>query len=184
MLTKINSLMEYFLIAIATYILLFTDYHFLLVIPLFPLFFFIKYMHRHNRKKKLGIPEYYFTLGLIAIYLAIAGEFFFEFYYKIEYYDKILHLTIPVYLIMVINFFLKKNVRFRTLFVVLTVLGLSSLWEMLEFVVDNLSKTTVMQGVFIDMKELTGGLTDTMKDMILAFIGSIIGVMIFNPSKK
>jgi hypothetical protein len=32
-----------------------------------------------------------------------------------------------------------------------------------------------MQGVFINMKELTGGFEDTMKDSFFVLIGSIIG---------
>lgn len=171
----INKILEYSLLVIAFYVILFTDYNYLLVLPLFPLFLFFKYMHWYDKKNKLNIPDYYYTLGVIAVYPTIIGEFFFEFYYNVLYYDKILHLVIPIYLVMVVNFFLKDNFRFKKLSIVLIVLGIASLWEMFEFLVDSISGTTIMQGVVINMKELTGGFEDTMKDSFFVLIGSIIG---------
>lgn len=106
----INKILEYSLLVIAFYVILFTDYNYLLVLPLFPLFLFFKYMHWYDKKNKLNIPDYYYTLGVIAVYPTIIGEFFFEFYYNVLYYDKILHLVIPIYLVMVVNFFLKDKI--------------------------------------------------------------------------
>ncbi len=180
----INNILEYSLLAIAVYIIFFTDYNYLLVIPLFPLFLFFKYMHWYDKKNKLNIPDYYYTLGVIAVCPTIIGEFFFEFYYKILYYDKILHLVIPIYLAMVVSFFLKKDLRFKKIFIVLMVLGIASLWEMFEFLVDSISGTTIMQGVVINMKELTGGFEDTMKDSFFVLTGSIIGAFLFGRSGK
>ena len=178
----INEILEYSLLAIALYIIFFTDYNYLLVLPLFPIFIFFKYVHWYDKKHKLNIPDYYYTLGVVVIYPTIVGEFFFEFYYKILYYDKILHLVIPLYLVVVVDFFLGKEVRFRKMFIVLIVLGISGLWEMFEFMVDSISGTNIMQGVFINMKELTGGFEDTMKDTFFVLIGAIIGV--FLPRRK
>lgn len=82
-----------------------------------------------------------------------------------------------------VNLFLKKNARFRKVFIILTVLGLCSLWEMFEFAVDSISGTTIMQGVVIEMKELTGGFEDTMKDSFFALTGAIIGALITSKVK-
>jgi len=183
-LKALNEILEYSFLAIAIYIIIFTDYNYLLVIPLFPLFIFFKYIHWYDKKNKLNMPDYYYTLGAIAVYPTIMGEFFFEFYYKILYYDKILHLIIPIYLAVVVNFFLKKNLRFNKLFIVLIVMGISGLWEMFEFFVDTISGSAIMQGVFINMKELTGGFEDTMKDSFFVLIGAIIGAFIPQRLKK
>lgn len=183
-LKNINEILEYSLLVIAAYIILFTNYNYLLVLPLFPLFIFLKYMHWYDKRNRLNIPDYYYTLGIIAVYLTIIGEFFFEFYYKVLYYDKALHLIVPIYLAIVVNFFLKKNVRFKKIFIILTVLGLCTLWEMFEFVVDSVSNTTIMQGVVINMKELTGGFEDTMKDSFFALVGATIGAFISSKVRK
>lgn len=183
-LKKINNLLEYSLLIIAGYIALFTDYNYLLILPLFPLFILFKYIHWYDKKNKLKIPDYYYTLGVLAVYPTIIGEFFFKLYYKVLYYDKILHLIIPIYLAVVVSLFLKKNIRFEKLFIILVVVGLSGLWEMFEFFVDTISNTPIMQGVVINMKELTGGLEDTMKDSFLALIGAIIGAFIPNNKKR
>ena len=173
-LKKINNILEYSFLAIAIYIILFTDYNYLLTLPLFPMFIFFKYIHWYGKKNKLDIPTYYFTLGIAAIYLTVIGEFFFEFYYKFIYYDKVLHFIVPIYLSAVAGFFFGKNIKFRKIFIVLSVMGLCALWEMFEFVIDTISGTTMMQGVVINMKELTGGFVDTMKDLSFNLIGSIL----------
>lgn len=183
-LKNINNILEYSLLVVAIYIILFTNYNYLLVLPLFPLFFIFKYIHRYDKRNRLNIPDYYYTLGVIAVYPTIIGEFFLEFYYKSPYYDKALHLIIPIYLAMVVNFFLKKNLRFKKLFIILAVLGLCSLWEMFEFAVDSISGTTIMQGVVINMKELTGGFEDTMKDSFFVLIGAITGAFISDRINK
>jgi len=41
-----------------------------------------------------------------------------------------------------------------------------------------------MRGVFINMKELTGGFEDTMKDSFFALVGATIGALTFSRLKK
>jgi uncharacterized membrane protein YjdF len=138
----------------------------------------IKYLHYFNKKRRLKIPQYYFTLANIAIYLAFAGEFYLELYYNVIHYDKILHFFVSMYLVVVTYFLMGKKAKFRSIFAVLIVLGLGAVYELLEFGVDSISGTTIMQGVVIEVHELMGGLKDTMFDLSLALIGSVIGVLI------
>jgi len=177
-LKSINTLIEYSVLAVVFVIVFFTDYNYFPILPVIPMFLFIQFVHWYDRRYKLNIPDHYFTFGMFFAYMNICGDFFFELYYNMLYYDKLLHLVIPAYLAVVINFFLRKTVRFREVFVIFIVMGIASLWEMVEYFVDSISGTTIMQGVVINMKEMTGGFADTMKDMFWAMIGGIVGTLL------
>jgi hypothetical protein len=184
MVKYVNTALEYLLLATGLYLWIFTSYNKLLIAPIFPLFLVILYMHHLNRKRNLKIPDYFFTLGVIAIFLTVIGEFFFELYYKIIYYDKILHFFVPIYLVFVFRFLATKKFHLENLIILLAVIGLCTLWEMFEFVVDTITGTTVMQGVVINMKELTGGFVDTMNDLFFNLGGTLVGLLIAPLFKK
>jgi uncharacterized membrane protein YjdF len=177
--------MEYTLVLTALYLFFFTNYNKWFIVPVFALSAFIKYLHYYDKKINLKIPPHFYTLGLIAIYLnSIFGEFFLELYYTLPYYDKFLHFFIPLYLVLVVNFLMRNDLRYKELWVFLSVMGLSTMWEIFEFAADTISGTTVMQGIIVDLKKFTGGLIDTMKDLIYAMIGTIAGIIISKKSKK
>lgn len=178
-LEKLNEVLETSLILISLYLLVFTKYHYLLVIPLILIYILFKMMHSFDKKNNLNVPSVYYTLGLIAVYLNIFGEFFFKFYYYVLYYDKALHLIVPIFLAIWVKWFIPKEIHFSKLIVVMAVLGLGALWETFEFFVDMLLTTPTMQGVFINFHIMQGGLEDTIQDLCLNLIGAIIGTFMF-----
>lgn len=97
-----------------------------------------------------------------------------NFYHTVNNYDKIIHLasgTVTAFfaLNLLINFkkYGHKTVLFNVLFIIAFTLMVASFWEFFEYFNDNLFGKDA-QNV------LTTGVDDTMKDMIAAFIGSIL----------
>jgi len=95
-------------------------------------------------------------------------------YHIVNNYDKIMHLIsgiVTAFFGLLILLYLKKynnkTIFFNVLFIIAFVLMIASFWEFFEFFNDNLFRKDA-QNV------LTTGVADTMKDMIAAFIGSIL----------
>lgn len=97
-----------------------------------------------------------------------------NFYHTVNNYDKIIHLasgTVTAFfaLYLLINFkkYDHKTVLFNVLFIIAFTLMVAVFWEFFEYFNDNLFGKDA-QNV------LTTGVDDTLKDMIAAFIGSIL----------
>lgn len=117
------------------------------------------------------------TLEFIYLVFIFASHFLgsiVDFYHTINNYDKIMHflsgiITAFLGLYTLINFgkYDQKNIFFNILFIISFVLMIASFWEFFEYFSDILFKQDA-QNV------LTTGIHDTMKDMIAAFLGSIL----------
>ena len=114
MLKRINTFLEYAMLAIAFFVIFFTDYNYLLALSIFPAFAILWYFHCCDKKHNLKIPDYLYTVGIFMVYLNIFGEFFFEFYYTVPNYDKILHFIVPIYLVLVMDYLIEKKQKFRS----------------------------------------------------------------------
>jgi len=97
-----------------------------------------------------------------------------DLYHTINNYDKIMHLISGIVtaffgLYILINFrkYDQKSIIFNVLFIIAFVLMIASFWEFFEYFSDMLFNQDA-QNV------LTTGINDTMKDMVAAFIGSLL----------
>lgn len=180
----VNNILTYGLVVVATFLLFFTDANPWIVTPIYLFFLSMLLIRWQDKKHKLKIPDYIYFFGLLAMYLNVFGEFFFRLYYNLVFYDKILHFVVPVYLVFLAGFFIKKNVRYRFVWIFLAVITLCLFWEGFEYFADSISGTTIMRGVVIDFKEMTGGFDDTVMDMVFAFIGTLTGLMVSWRLKK
>jgi len=97
-----------------------------------------------------------------------------NFYHTINNYDKIIHLAsgtvtafFSLYLLINLKKYDHKSILFNVLFIISFTLMIASFWEFFEYFNDNLFGKDA-QNV------LTTGVDDTMKDMIAAFLGSIL----------
>ena len=95
-------------------------------------------------------------------------------YHMILGYDKIMHfisgmLTALIALILLVKMkqYKKKNILFTIIFIIAITLSIASLWEFYEFTFDTIFVKDAQNVV-------TTGVSDTMWDMILAFLGSVI----------
>lgn len=110
------------------------------------------------------------------VLFVILAQFFgsiLNFYDKFYWYDSFTHFLsgiLSALFAFVILTKLKvnsKSVLFNILFMISFTMLVASLWEVFEFISNSIFKTD-------PQKVLTTGVTDTMKDMICAFFGSLI----------
>jgi len=132
-----------------------------------------------NKFTKFKIEPEIELVYLIFIVLAqfLGGSL--NFYYKISFYDKAMHgisgvmTSILALVILVKSKCYKKNpIWVNVLFIICVTLSVAALWEFFEYINDNIFSKDAQ-------KVLTTGVDDTMMDMIMAFIGSIIFSIIY-----
>ncbi|MDL2273030.1 hypothetical protein LJC34_00530, partial [Oscillospiraceae bacterium OttesenSCG-928-G22] len=145
-----------------------------------------------NHRFKIVIPHQMLLLYVIFLYCAIFLGEVRSFYYKVPYWDTILHAfsggmlgALGFSLIGLLNnaeaVKLKMSPRFVALFAFFFALAFGALWEIYEFTVDGLLSLNMQKFALEDGTPLVGraALFDTMKDLIVdtvgAFIVSIIG---------
>lgn len=114
------------------------------------------------------------TIYLIFIFFAHLLGSILDFYQTILYYDKIMHLLsgllsalLGFVLLVKMKHYKSKNIVFNIIFVIAITLSIAALWEFYEFTFDYLFSKDAQNVT-------TTGVGDTMGDMIMAFIGSIV----------
>lgn len=138
-----------------------------------------------ERSFKVDVPSYLVILYLIFLYGAIfLGEVRF-FYYKIPYWDTILHCLSAAMLGLLgfsLVFFLNSNDNipmqlspgFICMFAFAFALSIGVLWEVYEYVFDGLWGMNMQKFMLEDGTKLIGheALKDTMDDLIVDSIGA------------
>jgi uncharacterized membrane protein YjdF len=148
------------------------------------IFYFIDKIFNFEFKK----IHYVFVI-LIAIFgflLMFIDEWFL-------YYDKILHFTGAVMLACIIHHIVKKsnpNAKYVLIMVIFLTLGFAGFHEIYEFLSDLIFNTKT-QGVFLIKngiyEQVMSPHVDTMIDLILGFLGSLVyvsGVLLFRKRKN
>lgn len=126
----------------------------------------------HKKYTRLIDNNLYIVSALFVMISSLLGSCYG--FYGINHYDDFLHLwsgliTVSI-AFSIMTFFhseneLKKiNKYFIIIYVFMFSMGVASLWEIAEFLIDR----------FLGMNMQVGGLVDTMIDMIDALVGSII----------
>lgn len=126
----------------------------------------------HKKYTRLIDNNLYIVSALFVMISSLLGSCYG--FYDINHYDDFLHLwsgliTVSI-AFSIMTFFhsdndLKKiNKYFIIIYVFMFSMGVASLWEISEFLIDR----------FLGMNMQVGGLVDTMIDMIDALVGSII----------
>lgn len=144
-----------------------------------------------ERKFGIDIPDtmeiIYFIFLFCAIYLGEVKNF----YYKIPYWDTILHAFSAMMLgalgFILVDFFNKKAIKgthlspfFVSLFAFCFAMTCGTVWEIYEYLADGILGTNMQKFITAEGVILTGhaALGDTMKDIIVDFIGAFIIVAI------
>lgn len=150
--------------------------HFIILIIHFIVGFLI---YKFIDKQKL--PQYFKTISMTFIWLNALGEIF-EFYYQFEYYDKFLHLAVPLIMTMMLIQYLSKR-KVGVLIPAFVVIGICASWEIVELILSTTLGARMM-GVIIDNEWVLDPFTDTMADLILGTIGSLFYAVIHKVSNK
>lgn len=123
---------------------------------------------------KSKIPSTLEFIYIIFIFLAQFLGSVVNLYSKIWWYDLFMHFLSGIFTAVIALFVLKwfglykeKNKSFNIVFIISFSLMVASLWEFGEFFAYNLFGMDVQH-------HLTTGVFDTMQDMLVAFLGSII----------
>jgi len=145
---------------------LFTD-NYLLILGFIPLLSVSLIIRKYNKNLEF--------VYLIFLFFSYILGFTFDFYNRFYYYDAIVHsmfgLIASIYALPLLNIlkhYNKKNKLFNTIFIIILTLSLAGFWEIIEFTMDKLFNTNM---------QLT--LNNTMKDIISAFLFSILYVIIY-----
>lgn len=123
---------------------------------------------------KIKIDSSTKTIYIIFIFMSHFLGVVCDFYGKIAWFDKFTHwlsgiLTayISILLLKYLKVYNKKSKVFNILFIIAFTLMIASLWEMFEF-------TSSICFHLDPQRVKETGVTDTMMDMIVAFLGSIL----------
>lgn len=123
---------------------------------------------------KISIPGVLRTAYLIFVFMAHFLGSIVDFYHTFDNYDKLMHFLsgvltsfIAVYIMSLLKGHNKAKIIFNVIFIISFVMLVASVWEMVEFTCDNIFGKDA-QNV------LTTGVDDTMWDIIVAFIGSLL----------
>lgn len=126
------------------------------------------------RKFSPKINDLIELIFLLFIFFAQLLGSILHFYGIIYWYDSFMHyisgiLTsfLAVLLLVLFNKYDEKDRVFNIIFIISITLMVAGLWEIFEFTADNLLGGDAQ-------KVLTTGVTDTMKDIICALLGSIL----------
>ncbi|SHH01189.1 hypothetical protein SAMN02745245_00328 [Anaerosphaera aminiphila DSM 21120] len=146
---------------------------------------------RVEKKYGIDIPDImeiiYFIFLFCAIYLGEVRNF----YYKVPYWDVILHVFSAIMLgalgFVIVDFFnnynklhLNLSPFFVSLFAFCFALTCGVVWEIYEYLADHILRTNMQKFMTASGEILCGhaALGDTMKDIIVDFIGALFIVVI------
>lgn len=131
----------------------------------------------NQKYNKLIDNNLYIVLVLFILFSSLLGSCY-RFYDRINHYDDFLHIWSGFISVSVafaiLNYFNKDEVVikmskiFIVIFLFMFSMGVASIWEIMEFLIDT----------FLGMNTQAGGLTDTIIDMIDALFGTVIMIPI------
>lgn len=156
-------------------------YRFIICLSIIPVVLMPKILKKYFRINFTYILEFIY---LVFVFSAHFLGSIVDFYHTVNNYDKIMHLLSGVitayfglYTLINLGKYDQKNLFFNILFIISFVLMIASFWEFFEYFSDILFKQDA-QNV------LTTGIHDTMKDMIAAFLGSILFSIVYVYARK
>ena len=156
-------------------------YKTLTIISIIPVMFIPKILNKIFKNKINVIIEFIY---LIFIFFAYFLGNVLDFYTKIPMYDKLMHglsgvaTSIFAIIILVKSKCYEKNpIWVNILFIICVTLSIAAFWEFFEFINDYIFDKDAQ-------RVIETGVSDTMTDMIMAFIGSIIYSSIYYIERK
>lgn len=150
-------------------------YEFLICLTIIPIVYLPKIIRKIFKFDISNINEIIF---IVFVFLAHFLGSILNFYNNIYFYDKLVHFLSGMVVAIIVLEFLVKNKRYdkNYIFNILFILGMSFMiagfWEYFEYICDFIFKKDA-QNV------LTTGINDTMQDMLVATLGTIL-FLLFN----
>jgi len=122
---------------------------------------------------RIEINKNYKILIYISLWLSIFGEFYL--YETFEFYDKLLHFIVPLFLAsMIYDYIEKYKTTYPKMIVFFIVLGMLTIFEMFEYSIDMIFKLDMLGVTSRTGSILLSAITDTMVDLILGSLACLI----------
>ena len=165
----INKLLYYGLFIVSIYFFVF-PYKFGYMWTFFLISFFVAWL-ASKFIDKYRLNQNFKILANIALWLGLFGELYL--FYYLQYYDKILHFVIPLFITACAYDFFKKHLKINKTVIFLSVLGGCVLFEIYEYFLQIFFNLPLM-GVWSNNGDLImSPLNDTIIDLVIDMFGSI-----------
>lgn len=150
---------------------------YLIIISFIPIFVFVRIISKY-----LKLSEYLQFIIILFVFVSIFLGSILEFYSKVYFYDKLVHLLSGVLTgVLAIKILNKLNIKgnvINIIFIIIFSLAVAVSWELFEYFSDLILKGDVQH-------VLTTGINDTMTDVISALLGCIIfSILTIKTNKK
>jgi hypothetical protein len=172
----ISSMLIYslFLFAFISFILYGPNFNLLTLLALFALGLLL---HKLIDKAKLN-ENYKLFIGLAIWLNALAYTYLYQQYL---YFGYIVHFTVSILITFTIYDYYKKNFKtgkiYLVIFIFLTVIGIVGMWEVFEYF-DDIIFHIHLQGIIVSTKFLVYPIDDTMWDVTIGAIGSLLALIV------
>lgn len=172
MIKKINILLIIIAILGSLYFVITKDNNIVFILKDISIIFTISALYIIQKLFKVKISEGLNLIYIIFIFMAHFLGVTCDFYSKIYWFDKFAHflsgvITSFVAIYILVKFKKDKNIFFDILYIIAITLMIASLWEIFEYL------SSYYFGVD-PQKVIVTGVNDTMGDLIVAFLGSIL----------
>lgn len=171
---KINNILVILIILIDMICLVFYTVNYNLIKILTCLSLILVILIPNILPKKIKINENIRLIYILYVFSLLLIGSIINLYNKFYYYDSITHFITgfitSLFSLIILNKFNKYNknsVVFNAIFMISITLSIASLWEIFEFINSKIFMVDVQ-------RVLSTGVNDTMKDIILALLGSIL----------
>ena len=169
---KINILLIVIAIVGSIYITITHDDNIVYILKDLSIIITINLIYILNKIFKLGISEKYNFVYILFVFLAHFLGVTCELYNKIYWFDKFTHFLSGFLSSFAALYIIKRvqkddNIKFTILFIIAFSLMCASLWEIFEY----------LSSYYFNVdpqKVLLTGVTDTMGDIIVALLGSVL----------
>lgn len=182
---KLSMVLRVLILASGIYNLFFGDIVFGFMTTLCWLLIMLPGFFTRNFIKRLPI-EFEILFFIIVFFQFILGHVH-DFYAEVPYYDKFVHLFLPL-LLGLISFVLlftmyatgklKASIGFIALLAILIAIAIGALWEICEYLFDQILYGNLPNWPHFQGNGQQDALTDTMTDLMFDTVGGIIGAFL------
>ncbi|HHW69295.1 MAG TPA: DUF2238 domain-containing protein [Tenericutes bacterium] len=156
----------------------YNDFFFVLkILAIVPLLVIPRYI---EKKLKMNISYLFKYIYVIYVFLSYYLGIIHKFYLTVFIFDKLVHLYFGIVLAIITEEIVyKKIIKNKKMFFALAILvnlSISTIWEIFEFAIDKIAGS--------DMQRVGTGVNDTMTDIILAFVGLLVYIVVKILNKK
>lgn len=152
------------------------------IMTAFVTFSIVFYLETFLKKRNIKHLQIYLFFICLAFWFNVLGEFLF-YYVGFTYYDKCLHLFTGALIFAVVQEYFRGDAKIRNDIVLFTTLGMLALWEIYEYSLFAIFDFPMI-GVISNGVVVQSPIDDTMIDLVIGFMGSLIYLFFSKIARK